>query len=47
MHYICQYNLYTGCEACVQVCPVQCISMKKESDGFKYSTINKNQCIIR
>lgn len=35
----------TGCMACVDACPTNCISSMIGKDGFKYSTINTSKCI--
>lgn len=34
-----------GCAACVQKCPKQCISLKEDSEGFLYPTVDANTCI--
>lgn len=34
-----------GCEACVQRCPKQCISLVEDSEGFLYPQIDKNVCV--
>lgn len=34
-----------GCSACVQKCPKQCISMKRDEEGFDYPFIDKEKCI--
>ena len=34
-----------GCNACVQVCPKQCISMKEDREGFLYPEVNKDICV--
>lgn len=34
-----------GCTACKIVCPVQCIEMKTDEEGFSYPFINESQCI--
>lgn len=34
-----------GCTACAGVCPVQCISMNADSEGFKYPIADTNICI--
>ena len=34
-----------GCWACKNVCPVQCISMPEDAEGFRYPTVDKNKCI--
>lgn len=35
----------TGCKACADVCPNNCISFKEERDGFWYPSINHHTCI--
>lgn len=34
-----------GCEACGQVCPQNCISYHKDSEGFLYPKVDKSRCI--
>ena len=34
-----------GCWACKNVCPVQCISMPEDEEGFRYPTVDKDKCI--
>lgn len=34
-----------GCEACVQVCPKQCISFKQDHEGFSYPEVDVSICI--
>lgn len=34
-----------GCNACVQCCPKQCITMHQDEEGFDYPTVNENDCI--
>lgn len=34
-----------GCYACMTVCPVSCIKMQEDDEGFSYPVINKDQCI--
>lgn len=34
-----------GCTACLQVCPVKCIEMKEDEEGFLYPVIEKEKCI--
>jgi coenzyme F420-reducing hydrogenase beta subunit len=34
----------TGCTACMNVCPVSCISMKEDDEGFKYPVADE-RCI--
>lgn len=35
----------TGCEACTNICPVSCISMKEYKDGFLYPEIDNELCL--
>lgn len=34
-----------GCEACVQRCPVNCISLHEDEEGFLYPQVDKDTCI--
>ncbi|MGM9550804.1 MAG: Coenzyme F420 hydrogenase/dehydrogenase, beta subunit C-terminal domain [Clostridia bacterium] len=34
-----------GCSACVHTCPVKCIEMKEDKEGFLYPVINSKKCI--
>ena len=34
-----------GCEACLNICPLNAISMQKDNKGFKYPVVNKDKCI--
>ena len=34
-----------GCTACQQICPVQCITMEPDEEGFLYPKINEDSCI--
>lgn len=34
-----------GCEACLNKCPQQCITMEKNQEGFLYPKIDSNKCI--
>ena len=34
-----------GCNACVQKCPKQCISLKEDFEGFLYPIVDKATCI--
>ncbi len=44
--YILQLNQKcTGCLACVDVCPSQCITSTSGADGFKYSVVDASKCI--
>ena len=35
----------SGCSACVQICPKQCITMTADSEGFLYPQIDEIKCI--
>ena len=35
----------SGCTACVNGCPVKCISMKADSEGFLYPSVDQTLCI--
>jgi len=34
-----------GCHACSNICPVQCIEMKEDSEGFRYPEVDYKKCI--
>lgn len=34
-----------GCAACVNACPVGCIAMQSDADGFQYPAIDEARCI--
>lgn len=34
-----------GCSACLSVCPVNCITMLSDNEGFKYPHFDRNLCI--
>lgn len=34
-----------GCEACKNICPQKCITMKEDEEGFRYPVIDKERCI--
>lgn len=34
-----------GCEACINICPVKCISMEYDEEGFRYPKVDKKKCI--
>ena len=35
----------TGCAACVNICPVNAITMQEDKDTFLYPVVDKNLCI--
>ena len=40
-----EHNKCSGCSACLNACPVQCISMKPDGLGFLYPVIDETACI--
>lgn len=38
-------NICTGCSACIEVCPLNCIAMKLDEEKFLYPQIDSNKCI--
>ena len=34
-----------GCNACVQICPKQCIEFKVDYEGFEYPCVSVDSCI--
>ena len=34
-----------GCQACANACPLNCVSMKSDSEGFFYPSIDERYCI--
>lgn len=45
MSYILKNDKCTGCAACANVCPKNCIKMLADSEGFFYPEIDKKRCI--
>lgn len=39
-----KYNC-SGCTACAQSCPKQCITMSSDHEGFKYPIVDETKCI--
>lgn len=35
----------SGCSACATACPIQCITMTEDKEGFLYPQVNKELCI--
>ena len=35
----------TGCGACVNICPKQCVEIVLNEEGFYRPTVNANSCI--
>ena len=44
MHKICEIEHCTGCGTCVNVCPVECIRLKLNNEGFLYPVIDNEKC---
>ncbi len=38
-------ELCCGCESCRQACPLNCIKMLPDKEGFLYPLINNETCI--
>lgn len=38
-------SLCTGCTACMNACPVQCIVMRRDREGFDYPVAEPDRCI--
>lgn len=45
MIYISDKKNCCGCNACVQRCPKQCITMQADNEGFLYPIVNAAECI--
>lgn len=35
----------SGCTACASVCPISCIDMLEDTEGFKYPVVDKSRCL--
>ncbi len=35
----------SGCEACLNICPKNCITMVEDDEGFRYPKVDKEKCI--
>ena len=42
---VCDRLTCTGCGACTAVCPVNCIEMATDAEGFFYPKIEASKCI--
>ena len=38
-------NFCCGCEACKEICPINCITMEYDSEGFLFPVVDKEKCI--
>lgn len=45
MNTICEFEKCTGCQACVNVCPKKCISMKADEYGVPYPSVDNEVCV--
>lgn len=34
-----------GCSACVQICPINCIKMQNDNEGFNYPVVDSKRCL--
>lgn len=39
------YNSCTGCSACYSICPIHCITMEDDEEGFKNPVVDVKKCI--
>lgn len=42
---LCDFKSCTGCGACLNVCPAECIRMECNNQGFEYPKIQEENCI--
>ncbi len=42
---ICDFELCTGCQACVSVCPTGCVTAAADNEGFFRPVVDSDQCI--
>ena len=45
MGFLCEKEYCTGCGACVNSCPVNCIRMEADGEGFFYPSMDGTRCI--
>lgn len=45
MDIICDKTICTGCGACVNRCPVSCIALEEDSEGFFAPVIDQTRCV--
>lgn len=38
-------SMCCGCEACKNICPKKCITMKEDKEGFRYPSVDLEKCI--
>ena len=44
MQEICKKDMCTGCQACANACPQQCIAMRADAEGFWYPQVDAARC---
>lgn len=42
---ICSKEKCTACYACLNVCPINCISMQMDSIGVLYPKVDEERCV--
>ena len=42
---ICEKNKCTGCGTCAEICPINCITMKYDKEGYLYPYVDNISCI--
>ncbi len=45
MQYVCPRDVCVGCAVCIDICPMKCISMQFDQEGFLISVIDEKNCI--
>lgn len=45
MSLLCAHNLCNGCWACANICPMNCIRMEPDAEGFLRPIIDESRCI--
>lgn len=41
----CPRDICSGCGACATICPIDCITMTEDMEGFQYPIVDINRCI--
>ena len=45
MSHLCTHDLCNGCWACANICPMKCIRMEKDAEGFFRPIVDESQCV--